>query len=128
MIARRLGLGIAAVTTVDPPGVTTKVPRATANLPETLRARLITDLAGVVRHDEHNALSRALEIVGGDPAAAAALVDTMRPKAAALIEQHWPAIERVAAALEGGTVLTESDVDEPIGGSMSRLCQGGNPF
>jgi hypothetical protein len=31
--------------------------------------------------------------------------------AAALLDQYWPAIQNVAAALEGGAVLTQPQVD-----------------
>jgi hypothetical protein len=39
------------------------------------------------------------------------LVERLRPKAAALVEENWPAIERVAAALADGQILTGSEVD-----------------
>jgi hypothetical protein len=73
------------------------------------------------RADERNALSRALRLIldenhlrddeldDGHRATAAALVERLRPKAAALVEEN-PA-KRVAAALADGQILTGSEVD-----------------
>jgi hypothetical protein len=40
-----------------------------------------------------------------------ALVDNLRPTAAALVDAHWAEIERVAAALADGAMLSEAQVD-----------------
>jgi hypothetical protein len=41
----------------------------------------------------------------------AAVVDRLRPRAAALVEEHWPQIQRIAAALAAGAVLDQDGVD-----------------
>ncbi len=68
----------------------------------------------VSRVHARSALSRALQLAGDDRAAAVALVNVIRPKAAALVERYWPAIERVARALKVGATLSEAEVDALI--------------
>ncbi len=99
-----------------------------AEAAETIEALIVVDLAGATaeqratgrsepgaaRADERNALRRALQLglltsAGLD--AAEELVERSRPKAAALVMQHWPAIEAVADALADGQVLTGSEID-----------------
>jgi hypothetical protein len=118
----------------DDPGVITRyrVDVPPAELAATLEKLILVDLAGPLAEyrvtgrsdghawlaDERNALSRALRLLGLDHAelddSPAELVERLRPRAAALVAENWAQIERVAAALAAGGVLTQSDVDALI--------------
>lgn len=131
-IARMLGIevvrasakpGAAAVRTRYKIGGSTAAEAA-----ETIEALIVVDLAGATaeqratgrsepgaaRADERNALRRALRLslwTNTRLDEAAELVERSRPKAATLVEQHWPAIEAVAGALADDQVLTGSEID-----------------
>jgi hypothetical protein len=139
-IARVLGLGVrrASASADDPHVMTRRVGVASTQFAETVKKLLLVDLAGPLaerraagrsddlacRADEQNALSRALWLVrdehgldddeelGSDHRAEAeALVAALRPRAAALVEEHWAQIWRVAAALAAGAVLHQASID-----------------
>ncbi len=99
-----------------------------AQLAATMQKLLLVDLSGPLAEehfagvsdelacakDEANALRRALRLGLWTSARldeAEELVEHSRPKAAHLVQQAWPAIERVAAALADGHVLTGDQVD-----------------
>ncbi len=80
--------------------------------------------------DRRNAISRALRLVVLDEHQldddelndshrdeAEAIVAALRPTAAALVEEPWAQIERVAAALADRRILTGSDVDALMAGA-----------
>ena len=85
--------------------------------------------AGAISHDvtgadEENAMRRCLGILvlkrraAADAAlddetwtSAEELVARTREKAVRIIEENWPAVERVAAALAAGEMLNEADID-----------------
>jgi len=101
-----------------------------------LERLMVVDLAGPIAErrclreawqlDEDNALSRALRIVllerGLEDddlteelrAEATELVRQMRTKAAVLVEENWPAIERVADALAENEQLNQAEIDALI--------------
>lgn len=85
------------------------------------------ELRDAASADEKNALCRATAIVviregitsiEALPIAAAALVEKLRGKAASMVEQNWPAIERVASALSGGEPLTGDAIDGLISDNL----------
>ena len=90
------------------------------------------ELRDAASADEANALSRARGIVlerkvksvDALRIEAAELVEKLRARAASLVEENWPAIERVASALSGGEPLTGVAIDALIGakpdGSLTR--------
>ncbi len=127
-IARALGLGVLRASAAEdhPCVVTTRSGGASTQFSETMK-RLLVDLAGPLaerraaggcddfaqRHDEENALRRAMwlmtdEHLSVDAEFGAAVVDRLRPRAAALVEEHWAQIGRVAAMLAAGAVLDQA--------------------
>ena len=138
VVARSLGVMVVrASAKPGAAGVVTRWRRTgvPAEYAATMEKLLLVDLSGQLaeyratgqfdgnawRADERNALSRALRLIldenhlrddeldDGHRATAAALVERLRPKAAALVEEN-PA-KRVAAALADGQILTGSEVD-----------------
>jgi hypothetical protein len=124
------------------PGQTGVRTRFQINVPpaeyaETVKRLLLVDLSGQLaeyratgqfdgnawRADERNALRRALQFGLWTSARldeAEELVERWRPKAAALVEENWPAIERVAAALAAGAVLDQAGVDALMVGAAPK--------
>jgi hypothetical protein len=101
----------------------------------TLEKLALVDLAGQAAEcrslrgaewatDEANAVSRALRIVllrhGSEELTdalrveAAELLASLRATVGALVEISWPAIERVAGALEAGEELAQAEIDSLI--------------
>ena len=86
--------------------------------------------------DERNAMSRCLEIIlmlhGGERAEligrqwieAERLFDQLRTRATALVQQHRPAIDRVAQALAGGE-LSQAEIDALIWDGHIENLEGG---
>jgi hypothetical protein len=77
----------------------------------------IDEANAAARQDEANAEAAVLRMLrhgGLDRILAADLVEVLRGQAAELVEQAWPLIERVAAALAEGGPLTGAEVDALI--------------
>jgi ATP-dependent Zn protease len=115
-------------------------------LAATLEKLILIDLAGgaaereagywpdchAISADEHNATARALTIVarrhlerggtfgggitGAMVAEAENLVESLRPRAEELVAANWPAVERVAQALDQHKTLDAAAIEEIIGG------------
>ncbi|HEY1806391.1 MAG TPA: hypothetical protein VGG45_18110 [Terracidiphilus sp.] len=146
VVARVCGLGVARASAGRDPCVTTVLPNDLSPAKrDVLRfvARTLVDLAGAaaearafgmiavdaVRSDEQNAHWRALQFlrlargIGDRPltaeerATCERLVARFRPTAAKLVEQNWPSIEAVAAALAEGRTLNGDEVDGLMAGT-----------
>jgi ATP-dependent Zn protease len=140
VVSRLLGVSVVRASAADDPSVRTKVRylrSSTADYAKALQALIIIDLAGALAEtqvgkaadegasqtDERTAFSRMLRIVldennleddeldDGLRREARARVERLRRRAAALVEQNMPAIERVAAALGEGRELTGDEID-----------------
>jgi hypothetical protein len=123
VIARMLGVEIVHSTAAgDVPCTRT---RYRGDTPQTLAKLGIVDLAGPMAEwhylrsawctDLENAMGRARRIAALNGEEATELLHQMRIEALALVQENWPAIERVADALAHAKSLTQADVDVLIG-------------
>ena len=125
---------------IAPPGVRTRRRRdVSAEQAEILEKLIVVDLAGgaaereagfwpdcdAISTDERNVTARALTIVarrrdlerGGEitgemVAEAENLVESLRPRAEELVAANWPAVERVAQALDQHKTLDVAAIEE----------------
>jgi hypothetical protein len=139
VVARTLGLGVRrACASEDDHGVVTRWRRADRLAGDIMRKSCLVALAGpaaealaigrvedgAARADERNAMSYALrhvldeqdvqddaELNDDHRTQAKALLGFLRPRAARLVSDHWPAISRVAERLADGEVLDQVTVD-----------------
>lgn len=66
----------------------------------------------------------ATQLDAAQAAEADALIDHLLAEAATLVEQNWPAIERVATALLDRRTLTQDDLDALIAESSATSLEG----